>query len=119
MPEYQYKCKSCTLVFTTLSRTDIPPCPVCGVRSQRDYVFQARNSMPEHFNTSIGQNVNNERELRDALKRQSDEQSERLGIEHNLEYLTRSEMADGSAHGVTDEGLESQARSWHDMGLIT
>lgn len=74
--------------------------------------------MPEHFNYSMGTNVNNERELRDALKRQSDEVSERTGIEHNMDFLTRAEMADPSAHGVTDDGLESQARSWHDLGLV-
>lgn len=73
--------------------------------------------MPEHFNTSVGRVVNNERELRDAFKRQSDEVSERTGIEHNMEFLTRAEMADASAHGVTDEGLESSRREWHDMGL--
>lgn len=74
--------------------------------------------MPEHFNTSVGVHVNSERELRDAIKRKSDEASERNGIETNLEYLSRADMADASAHGITDEGLESQARSWHDMGLI-
>lgn len=59
--------------------------------------------------------MNNERELRDAIKRQSDETSERTGIEHNLEYLTRAEMRDPSAHGVTDEGLQEQERTWHDL----
>lgn len=118
MAEYQYKCKSCKLVFTTLSRTDIPPCPVCRTRASRDYVFQARSSMPEHFNHAVGVNVNNERELRDAIKRQSDEVSERTGIEHNMDFLTRAEMADQKAHGVTDEGLEEQSRSWRDMGLV-
>lgn len=74
--------------------------------------------MPEHFNTSVGVHVNSERELRDAIKRQSDEVSERTGIEHNMDYLTRADMADAGAHGVTGEGLDEQARSWHDMGLV-
>jgi hypothetical protein len=120
MPEYQYKCESCRVVFTTLSRTEIPPCPVCGYKSQRDYsTFQARPSMPEHFNHAIGRPVTNMRDLRDALKRQSDEASERNGIEHNLEFMTRAEMADPSAHGVTGEGLESQQKAWRDMGQVS
>ena len=71
--------------------------------------------MPEHFNTTVGGYVSNEREMRDALKRVRDEQSERLGIEHNYEYLTRAEMADPSAHGVTDEGLDTTRRVRHDL----
>lgn len=117
MPEYQYKCNGCRLTFATLSRTDIPACPVCGSVAQRDYVFQTVNSMPEHFNNTLGRPVNNERDLRDGLKRLSDEASERNGIETNLEYLTRAEMADPRAHGVTDEGLEDTRREWHDLGL--
>lgn len=117
MPEYQYKCHNCRVTFTTLSRTEIPPCPVCQEPATREFVFQARNSMPEHFSHSAGRYVSNERELRDAFKRQSDEVSERLGIEHEMEFLTRAEMADPTAHGVTGEGLEDSAREWRDMGL--
>lgn len=118
MPEYQYKCGSCRVVFTTLSRTEIPPCPVCKQPSRRDFVFQFRPDLPEHFNHSIGSYVSNERELRDAIKRKSDEASERNGIEHNLEFLTRADLMDPSAHGVTDEGLDDTRKEWHDMGLV-
>ena len=118
MPEFQYKCASCKVTFTTLSRTVIPPCPVCGHESTRDYVFQFRPDIPEHFNHSIGQYVTNERQLRDAIKRQSDEASERNGIETNLEFVSRADMADSTAHGVTEEGLDTTRREWHDMGMI-
>lgn len=117
MAEYQYKCSGCKVVFTTLSRTDIPDCPVCHNPSTRDFAFFFKPDTPEHFNHSIGQYVTNERELRDAIKRQSDEASERNGIEHNLEFMTRADMADMSAHGVTEEGLEESRREWRDMGL--
>lgn len=117
MPEYQYKCAQCRVTFTTLSRTDIPDCPVCHQESTRQFAFNAQKSIPEHFNTTLGRPVLNERDLRDGLKRLSDEASERNGIETNLEYLTRAEMADPRAHGVTDEGLEDSRREWHDMGL--
>lgn len=117
MAEYQYKCANCRVVFTTLSRTEIPPCPFCGNVSTRDFSFFFKPDTPEHFNHSVGEYVSNERELRDALKRQSDEASERNGIEHNLEYLSRSDMSDFGAHGVTEEGLEESRKAWSDMGL--
>ena len=67
--------------------------------------------MPEHFNHTVGGYVQNERQVRDALKELSDTQSERNGIEHNYEYLTRAEMADPSSHGVTSEGLDATERA--------
>lgn len=117
MAEYQYKCARCRLVFTTLSRTDIPPCPVCQQPSTRDFSFFFKPDTPEHFNHSVGTYVSNERELRDAIKRQSDESSERNGIEANLEFVSRADMSDMSAHGVTEEGLEESRAAWRDMGL--
>jgi hypothetical protein len=118
MKEFQFVCPACKNLFITFSRTDVPPCPVCNNPAPtRQYIFQTRASVPEHFNVATGQYVNNTRELRDALARHSDEQSERTGIEHNLEYLTPSEMRDPSAHGVTDEGLEDQRKAWHDGPL--
>jgi hypothetical protein len=73
--------------------------------------------MPEHFNHTLGRPVLNERDLRDGLKRLTDESSERNGIEANMEFMTRAEMADPRAHGVTGEGLEESQREWRDMGL--
>lgn len=67
--------------------------------------------MPEHFNYSVGSYVSNERQLRDAIKVTGEEQYYRLGIENNYEYLSASDMADASAHGVTDEGLEATERA--------
>lgn len=83
----------------------------------RQFIFQARNSMPDHMNVSTGQYVGNQRELRDALKRMGDEQYERTGIESNYEPLTPAEMRDPTVHGVTDEGLDQQERAWHDAML--
>ena len=111
MPEYQYRCPQCRLMFVTLSRTEIPPCPVCGAVSNRQFSFNVRNSLPEHFNHSVGSYVSNERQLRDALKVISDEQSARVGMDHNYEYLSPADMADASAHGVTEEGLDDTRRA--------
>lgn len=74
--------------------------------------------MPEHFSHAVGRPVTNLRDLKDALKRKSDDASERNGIEHNMEFLTRAEMMDGTAHGVTGEGLETQQKAWRDMGHV-
>jgi hypothetical protein len=98
-------------MFVTLSRTDIPPCPVCGNPASRNFSFNIATSVPEHFNHSVGGYVNNERELKEQIKIRSQEESERTGIEHNFEYLSRSDMADSAAHGVTEEGLEQTARA--------
>jgi hypothetical protein len=104
-------------MFITLSREDIPPCPVCGNKSQRQFIFNTLASVPEHFNHTVGGYVTNERALRDALKQKADEQSERIGMDHNYEYLTRSEMADAAAHGVTDEGLDTTRQTVHDESV--
>jgi hypothetical protein len=112
--EYLFRCPGCRLTFVTLSRTDIPRCQVCNTDSKRVYSFNPRLSIPEHFNYSVGAYVTNERTLRDAFKEQSDNQSERTGIEHSFEFLTRSEMADPSAHGVTGEGLDDTYRTRFD-----
>jgi hypothetical protein len=98
-------------MFVTLSNTEIPPCPVCNAKARRQFSFNVQPSMAEHFSHTVGGYVNNERQLRDALKEMSDTESERVGMDHNYEYLTRSEMADASAHGVTDEGLDSTERA--------
>ena len=111
MAEYQYKCSQCRNTFITNDREHIPPCPVCGHLARRQFIFNARLSNPEHFNHTVGGYVSNDYEIREAFKRLSDEQSERNGIEHNYEYLTRAEMADPTALGVTNEGLEETMRA--------
>jgi hypothetical protein len=67
--------------------------------------------MPEHFNYSVGSYVSNERQLRDALKVASDQASHKSGMDTEYEYLTAADMAEPSAHGVTDEGLDDTRRA--------
>jgi len=116
--EFLWKCPGCRLTFVSFSRTDIPRCSVCNTDSKRVYSYNTRVSMPEHYNTSLGAYVTNERALRDAFKEQSDLASERNGIEHNYEYLSRAEMADPTAHGITEEGLDSTHRTRYDDPLF-
>jgi uncharacterized C2H2 Zn-finger protein len=123
MANYQFRCPSCRAVYTLESsiHDDVPefrPCPRCGHdKSSRQYVFNYSRSFPEHFNQSIGTYVNNNREFTDGLKRQSEQMSVRMGQEVDYQPLGPSEMAEASAHGVTDEGLEDTFRRQHDSLL--
>jgi hypothetical protein len=74
--------------------------------------------MPEHFNNSIGQWVGNKRQFYDGLKRQSEHASIRTGIEHDLQPVDPSDMADMAAHGVTEEGLDTTRQVHSDEGLL-
>jgi hypothetical protein len=70
--------------------------------------------MPDHMNVATGQYVGNRVQLHDALKRMNEDQFERTGIEADYVPMTAAEMRDPTAHGVTDEGLDAQERTWHD-----
>lgn len=65
-----------------------------------------------HFNPSVGRYVNSMADFKAALARGSDEASERLGFEHRYVPIEA-----GEAQGVTEEGLESQARFRRNAGL--
>lgn len=98
-------------MFVTESRTEIPDCPVCGTPATRNFSFNVRASMPEHFNYSVGSYVSNERQLRDAVKVAGEQASYKAGMDTHFEYLSAADMADPSAHGVTEEGLDDTRRA--------
>lgn len=115
MPLFDYKCPD-GHVSTLPIRSDELQCTYsdCFHVARRRFSFQIAWSVPEHFNQSVGHFVNNERQLRDELKRQSDVESATTGIDHNYEYLSPADMAEASARGVTDEGLDETRRRKHD-----
>jgi predicted nucleic acid-binding Zn-ribbon protein len=117
MPQYQYRCDGCGSLFTTESREITVPCPVCGLRPKRVWAFTHSPSMQEHFNHSIGKYVSNKRDFYDGLKRQSDDSSERMGMDVDLQPLSPSDMAEASSHGVTEEGLDVTRQAMHDSRL--
>lgn len=87
-------------------------CPDGGLgHYQQVMSFHFNRSMPEHYNTSLGQYVSNEREAQSALSRASDEMSERMGFTHQYEFV---DPTDPAAVGVTEEGLEATERVHHD-----
>ena len=112
--EYQYRCPSCGQTVISESRADKAQCP-CGHQASRDFSFRVTRGIPEHFNQSVGAYVNNERQLRDALKVASEEATHRMGVEHSYEYLSPADMADASSHGVTEEGLDESRKALHDL----
>lgn len=63
-------------------------CFGCHVQS----IQFGRPAFQPHFNFSVGQHVSSESEMREILRKQSDDQSERTGIAHNYEYITPSDL---------------------------
>lgn len=63
-----------------------------------------------HFNAAVGQYVSSDRQFRDALRRGSDMQSERTGMEHRYVPIDPrdTEPADGGA------GVEEAKKAYHD-----
>jgi hypothetical protein len=114
MPEYQYRCKGCSRLFASGDRSDVTRCPYCQTGATRVFAFYTGTGMKEHWNTAVGRYVSNRHDMDEALKRQSDEASVRTGIDHQYEYISPAEMADPSAHGVSEDGLEETRRRHHD-----
>jgi hypothetical protein len=69
------------------------------------FSFYTHTGMKEHWNTAVGAYVSNRQQMDDALKRQSEVASVRTGVDHDYQYVSPAEMADPSAHGVTEDGL--------------
>jgi DNA-directed RNA polymerase subunit RPC12/RpoP len=107
---YAYRCDGCGTSIESNVRGDRVPCS-CGLTASRRFRFSMSTSFREHFNVATGQYVNNNREFTDALKRASEEQTARTGLEVNLEPVDYSDKA---ALGVTDEGLDETAKARFD-----
>lgn len=115
VPEYQYRCNSCGRLFACGTRADITTCPDCQGSAVRKFGFYVSGGIKEHWNTAVGQYVSNSHEMSEALKRKGEEASIRTGIEHEYEYVSPAEMADASAHGASEDGLEESRRRRHDL----
>jgi hypothetical protein len=70
--------------------------------------------MAPHWNNAVGGYVRNLREFDDALKRKSDEMSERLGKEHRFRRVDWADAA--AAGGVTEDGLDATRKAQRDTG---
>ena len=111
MPQYQFRCPSCRSLYTVTEPNHPAPCPSCGVSVKRVWTFTTGRGMPEHFNNAIGEHVTNQRAFYDGLKRKSEADSIRTGMEHDYQPVDPSDMRDPSLHGVTEEGLDDTYRA--------
>ena len=110
MALYEFRCKGCGRLFSSTTRADTVTCQDCQGPAVRQFGFYVSGGLREHWNTAVGQYVSNRHDMDEALKRQSDEMSVRTGVDHHYEYVSPSEMADPSAHGVREDGLEETRR---------
>lgn len=113
MPVYAFACPCGSRLerfVSQMSPPSPPLCPTCDTRMSRRFSFSFRRSMPEHFNSSIGSYISNERDFKDGLKAQSEAATLRTGIEHNF---VPADISEPAAYGVTDEGLDSTYRAHH------
>lgn len=114
MPLYVYKCRSCGyFAEVTDHASTLGVCPGCEAGElKRDYTtVQLAPVMQEHYNPSVNGMVSSMRKLNDEFKRQSDEYSERTGIE------ARFAPVDPKDVGATNDGLDATNRQRRKMGL--
>jgi putative FmdB family regulatory protein len=117
MPLYEYKCRSCGRIESTIvHRGDVlRDCDHCvGGRFTRLFSIAVQRPMHEHFNPTVGQVVSSNRQFDDLLKQKSDEATERTGIEHRF---VRHDPGDAKAIGVTDAGLDHSNKVRRAQGL--
>jgi hypothetical protein len=111
---YSYKCPVHGL-FDATTRANSHPCLLdesCSALATRRFSFSLGTPFAEHYNPSTGKRVRTRSGFASELSRQSDEASERTGIEHN--YVPVDPRESPSSLGVTEEGLYETARRRHD-----
>lgn len=101
MPLFEYLCDSCGH-FQSLTRGDRQRCPNCGATSRRRFAFNPKSPFQDHYNMSVGRYVHNETDFRDGLKKASETQTLRTGLEHHYEPI---DYRDRDACGITDEHI--------------
>lgn len=112
MPVYEFACKNCGEDYsvTSIKNKEFMErrirqggyCSLCMGPIRRVFSFSVAKPMPEHYNKSTGTFISSERQLKDTLKAQSEQATERTGIEHNFVPIHPSER---ETLGVTSEGL--------------
>lgn len=111
---YGYRCRECGAARDSTGRDDVQRCS-CGGLSKRDYRQVQIGSSPftPHFNHAVGQHVTSKREFEDALKRGSDANSERVGMDHNYAPVYPGDMA--SLEPKTDtQAIDDSRKGWQD-----
>jgi putative FmdB family regulatory protein len=117
MPLYEYKCRNCGNIDSTLTHRgdSMGACPRCqDGQLTRLFSIAVQRPMHEHFNHTVGQVVSSNRQFDNLLKQKSDEATERTGIEHRF---VRHDPGDAKAIGVTDAGLDDSNKARRAQGL--
>lgn len=112
VPVYDFRCAQCghdfELIQPIASTTRTTQCPTCQGVATKVLTFPAiRQSLPEHFNTALGEYVTNDRDFRDGLKQKSDDDSKRHNRTVNYSPV---DLRDKTALGVTEEGMDATRR---------
>lgn len=121
MPVYEFTCTECDdvseLTCTMQEYTNAKEfrC-ICGGLLKRVFSFSIKPTMPEHYNNSAGQYISNEKQLKDVFKVQSEQATERTGIEHNFVPVHPD---DREKLGVTSEGLRETYDRRRKLGMKT
>lgn len=107
MPIYEYKCPVCGNRIPSTKRDNRLPtqvCITCGnrVEYKRVFGFALKPMMHSHFNRSVQKPISDMRQYRDELKRKSDEESARDGMERNYVPV---DLGDTQSIGVSNEGI--------------
>lgn len=102
MAMYEYRCPFCNLTYMATSRGDSNPCPICNRSAKRNFRFAIQPSFQDGYTPTTGGYVASEHDLKEQLKRKSDELTNRNGIEHRLVPV---DFRDMDACGVTKEGM--------------
>lgn len=104
------------MVFRSTARTDNLPCPSCYCLAVRQFGFNYKPPMQEHFNSTTGQVVRTDLQFNTQLKRMAELASLRTGIEHTFQPVTPTTK---ESLGVTTAGLYETEKYNHDQGLIS
>lgn len=112
MALYEWKCKRCGTISTSMVYGEKPDCQLCGnTVEQRIYSFFAPVSFQPHWNSAVGAYVTSQRDFDDKLKALGEAQTLRTGIEHNYVSVP---LADSSAFNITEEGHDDFHRTRRD-----
>lgn len=108
MPIYEYKCSKCDHRVVSTERGNRllgGKCAQCGVSPalyKRVFGFAMKPIMHEHFNRSVQKPISSMKQYADELKRKSDEESARDGMERRYVPV---DLGDTQSLGVTNEGI--------------
>ena len=121
---YAYKCRTCGYEVDSEERGDtLGPCPGwpalnmgCTGQLTRLFVVRTNAVMQEHFNSTTSSVISSDKQFDEEMKRQTDMQAARLGMDVQYE---RVDASDKAALGVTDEGIDASNRIRKEQGLPT